>query len=239
MTYSLQDYTDKTLNPTSSDRLASFIRAITDIAIIPGTNISLSNTLGELVFPFIKDQWQERATHIMSILAREIDRIPKDRLNQLSKLDWCANLFEEGILTALKTYSEERRKQIAFLIINSLSEEKLIIEESIALLRILASMNDSQVILLKYHANISDNEFYNAHKEIISGKVFHSRVKNGKNYSDRLVQKKYIKELVNNDLLLKTNAPAQTANSGYYHVITELGTRLLELISETKQDRND
>ncbi len=238
MEQKLQDYTDETLKAKASDRLASFIKGLTDFAGIPGTNISLSNTIGELVFPFIKDQWQDRANHIMSLLAREIDRIPREKLDRIAKLEWCANLFEEGILTALKTYSQERREHIAYLLVNSLSEEKLIIEESIAILRILASLNDSQIVLLKYHANLSDIEFYYSHKEIISGEIPISAKPNEKKSIDLVTHIKYINELVQNDLLNRTTARKQTANSGYDHIITKLGIKLLELISSPSEERS-
>ena len=72
----------------------------------------------------------------------------KDRLYENEGLD----LFEEGLLQASRSISEERRRRLANLLAKSLSQEELKYAESKKLLNLLRELTDPEVLILLYYS---------------------------------------------------------------------------------------
>jgi hypothetical protein len=80
------------------------------------------------------------------------------------------DLMEEGLRQASRSTTDDRRKHIANVIANSLAPEKISFVESRHLLRLLAEINDIEVIWLRSYLNPvfgSDAEFRSKNKAVL------------------------------------------------------------------------
>ena len=85
------------------------------------------------------------------------------------------NLVEEGVYHATRAYSAERIKRIASIIANGISGEEKKEAEASRMLKILAELEDEQIIVLAYHLdkNRHDDNFYEAHANALEPKIDH------------------------------------------------------------------
>ena len=80
------------------------------------------------------------------------------------------DIFEDGASQAVRALSQERRKYLANLLAEGLSEEKLEHARAKKLLRILESLTDQEIIYLKYFSLLDrgeENEFYDQHESLL------------------------------------------------------------------------
>ena len=82
------------------------------------------------------------------------------------------NLLEEGANHTTRAYSEERIKHIASIVANGLSGKEKEEAEARRMLKVLAEMEDDQVIVLTSYLrkNKRNKEFYNKHAEVLETK---------------------------------------------------------------------
>ncbi len=83
------------------------------------------------------------------------------------------NLVEEGVYHATRAYSEERIKHIASIIANGISGKGKEETEASRMLKILAELEDEQIIVLAYYLdkNRDNEEFYNTHANVLEQKI--------------------------------------------------------------------
>ncbi len=182
------------LETNTADAVAAVIRGAT------GAIPFIGNAIAEVILPFIGNQRQDRIAHLIQSIAQKVDNIPLEKLTELLNSPSVANIFEEGILSSMKVYSDKRRDEIANLIVNSLTQETINEEVTIAMIRTLSELNDSEMILLISFSKYSDPDFRKKHENIINGSIITSSTIEVQ-YQFALMYRKYIAHLETLELL--------------------------------------
>jgi len=151
--------------------------------------------------------------------------------------------MEEGLRQAARSLSDERREYIASLITNSLTSEDIEYQESKHLLRILAEINDVEVIWLRHYLVRTiggDEDFREKHKAVLKPVFVHTnapqdvRDKAGLqvSYKEHLTQVGLLERQYRTDM--RTKQPEFDSFSGGMKVrgyqLTALGRLLLREI---------
>ncbi|MET1312405.1 hypothetical protein [Vibrio parahaemolyticus] len=126
--------------------------------------------LNELISTFIPDQRSERIEHYQSLLAQKLSALSEDYLNQLGKRPIHLSLLERGYKEAIDAATETRREFIANLVSSGVEKEKIDLELTSHLFRILKEVTDNEVILLRYFASryeSEDREFKEKFRDIV------------------------------------------------------------------------
>jgi hypothetical protein len=199
--------------------------------------------IAELAGILIPNQRIDRIAQYVEILGKKIANLEQGYLRAKLYDDNFSDLLEESLRLASHSLSDERREYLANLVASSLSSEDIKHTESRHLLRILAELNDVEVIWLAYYQQINtgnNDEFREKHNEILTPVV--ATFGSGSNAIDKeAVQNSYKEHLARLGLLkiiyktdLKTHLPEFDRQTGGLVIsryqITPLGRLLLKEI---------
>ncbi|MDE5420034.1 hypothetical protein L3049_18750 [Labilibaculum sp. DW002] len=218
-----------------TDHIVSIIKST--VGIIPFAGPLLSEIVGNI----IPNQRIDRLTEYIKILDKNISKIPKETIIALKNNPDFIDLIEEGFVQASRAKSDNRRKYIASIITNGISEKSIQLIESKYLLKILEELNDAEIIWLRYYydsTRMNENNFYNEHRNIlspvsvskVSGKESHNKASIQSSYKEHLERLQLIKYHIQIDkksgiaeFNRQTGKPKVTRKS-----ITHLGILILE-----------
>ena len=139
---------NKNLETSRKDLIAAFARGVASAVPFAG------GLIAEVIDQIIPKQRIDRLVDYLKLLDDALRRLNadlqmvKDRLYKNEGLD----LFEEGVLQASRSISEERRRRLANLLAKSLSQEELKYAESKKLLNLLRELTDPEVLILLYYS---------------------------------------------------------------------------------------
>lgn len=206
--------------------------------------------LSELVGNLIPNQRIDRLSKYMKELDERISKIPTEKINSLLNNEDFIDLIEEGFFQASRAITDERRQYIASIISAGITDETLQLNESKQLLKILAELNDIEIIWLRFYlvpTSDGDEEFRQKHNNILESihtymgsddeAITKAALQNS--YKEHLERLELIKHRIRIDR--KTNIPEFDTSTGKpkksYSTITILGRLLLKqigLIDELK-----
>jgi hypothetical protein len=114
----------------------------------------VGSLVAEIVDSVIPGQKLDRVIGFLEVLAERVGHMEEKQvvLEQRLRTPEGSDLLEEGIVQASRAVSYERRRRIANLVANGVSEEQLQYDRTKKLLAILEALNDSELILLTYYS---------------------------------------------------------------------------------------
>ncbi len=137
----------KALATSGRDVVAALARG--SVGAIP----VVGSMVAEVVDLVIPGQKLDRVVAFVESLGVRIGDLERQTLlEQRIRTPEGSDLLEEGIVHASRAVSGERRERIASLLANGLTAEQLLYDRTKKLLAILESLNDSELILLKYYS---------------------------------------------------------------------------------------
>jgi hypothetical protein len=237
------------LNTNRSDFLAMFIKGLMsitpslDLTGTVGFLLNISPMLSEVVTSFIPNQKIERAITCLQVLDIKLEHVRQDVLELKLKSAEGTDLLQDGLNQASRAFSEERLEYIACLLKNSLTMDDLDHIGKKKLFSILDSLNDAEIVTLKFNSITSRNqqiEFAEKHSELFTPISLHMGCSQ-EDIDKAAVRNTYKKKLVELDLLQpvykkpqKGQVPEFDENTGMLkisgHRITSLGKLLLRYI---------
>jgi hypothetical protein len=155
----------KDLNSNKTDLFAAVAKSVLGAVPVAGSLLS------ELVGNIIPNQRIDRLTKYILQLDEKVSKIPLEKINQLLNNEEFIDLIEEGFVQAARAISDERRKYIASLVSNGITDEKIKFEESKMLLKILQELSDIEIIWLRSFLLSSqgeDDAFRKKHQNILT-----------------------------------------------------------------------
>jgi hypothetical protein len=153
------------LEASRSDQVAAVLRSVA--GFVPG----FGNMIGEVLTALIPDQRIERLADYMRTLNEKVKMLDADidlvrgRLRETDRL----GIFEDGLLQAARSATEERRERIASVIARGICEEGFNYERSKKILNTLDDLTDAEIITLKGYDLHGEEyrEFAKAHPWIL------------------------------------------------------------------------
>jgi len=130
----------------------------------------VGSLLVELAGTLIPHQRIERIVRFAEHLASRLEQVKQSFVRAQLKDENFTDLVEEGLRQAARSVMEERRKQIAAIIANSLRKQDISYVESKHLLRMLGEINDIEVIWLasyRYDTYGSGEEYRAKHEDVL------------------------------------------------------------------------
>lgn len=158
------DHRPKALESHTADYVASAARAA--LGAVP----FIGSLLVEIAGTVIPNQRIDRMARFARQLASRLDDVEQGFVRAQLGNENFTDLMEEGLRQAARAVTDERRRQIAALVANSLTSQDISYVEAKHLLRILGEINDVEVIWLASHQFESFGEgeaFWNRHKEVL------------------------------------------------------------------------
>lgn len=155
---------EEELKHTKADSLKSLSKSIC------GTVPFVGPLLSELVGTLIPNQRIDRISKYVIELDKKLSDLSTERLKHFLKNEECIDLFEEGFVHASRSFTDQRRAQIASVIRNGLDEESITYSESKYVLRLLQELNEQEIIWLRYYLNPTisgDKEYRTKHENIL------------------------------------------------------------------------
>ncbi len=153
------------LKHNKSDLITSVAKSAVGAVPFAGTLLS------ELVGAIIPNQRIDRLTKYVKELEQKISLIPDEVFDRLKTNEQFIDLIEESFVIASRAITDERRKYIASIIANGITNNSIEIEESKLLLKILQELNDIEIIWLRFYkvpTVVGDEEFRKKHNNILS-----------------------------------------------------------------------
>lgn len=113
--------------------------------------------VAEVVNSVIPNQKIDRVVAFVELLAEQADRVETRQalLEARLKTPEGSDLLEEGIVQASRAVSAERRRQIANILVNGVTDRDLKYDRVRKLLAILESLTDSELVLLVYYSKLA------------------------------------------------------------------------------------
>jgi len=192
--------------------------------------------LAELLTVTIPDQKQDRVIAFLRVLGDKVKYIEEDVLRQKMRGEAFTNLLENALHQASRSISPERRKYLASLLKNTLTESEVDEIGQKELLELLDGLNDAEIIVLKYESLRTENErqeFAEKHKSILAerrvrfeGERMIDESKPA-DYTRELLRERYLKTVIDEGLL-----QFNTMHSGIPYDPTPLGELLLRYIDD-------
>jgi len=138
------------------------------VGVVPYAGSLLSELVGNL----IPNQRIDRLSKYLIELDKRLSQFEGEYIKAELKNEECVDLFEESFRQASRALSDDRRIYIASVIENGLSNEHISYLETKFLLQLLESLNDAEVIWLRYYLEPSlgpaDTEFREKHQNILN-----------------------------------------------------------------------
>lgn len=203
--------------------------------------------LSEIINTIIPNQRIDRLISYLKILEDKLSKIPQEIIDSLKMDEEFLNLLEEGFIQASHAITDERRKYIASLLINGISNHSFKSEESKSLLRVLQELSDVEIIWLRSFQIIAkeeDEEFRKRHRNILSPVIVYAgadkevlqKAALQDNYKNHLERLGLIKNHIRIDSKTKLPEFNRSGQPKISHsTITQFGVMLLEQIGVTEQ----
>ena len=204
--------------------LAYFKGLVSLIPVIGGLTVELLNFV-------IPNQRQERIETLLNILASRVFNISEQELKQKFQSTDFIDIFEDVLLQSVRATSQERLEYLASVLEKGLKEEDFDRIQSKRLLEILEKINDTEVLLLQYHA-LSQ---YEAEK-LRDFMNIHGRIFDNENLQKKAMFDHYLDNLITLGLIGPCDCePKLSSNKQYIATdnticATQLGYMLLQLI---------
>lgn len=204
--------------------LAYFKGLVSPIPVIGGLTVELLNFV-------IPNQRQKRIETLLNILASRVFNISEQELKQKFQSTDFIDIFEDVLLQSVRATSQERLEYLASVLEKGLKEEDFDRIQSKRLLEILEKINDTEVLLLQYHA-LSQ---YEAEK-LRDFMNIHGRIFDNENLQKKAMFDHYLDNLITLGLIGPCNCePKLSSNKQYIATdnticATQLGYMLLQLI---------
>lgn len=225
---------------------------LTSVAKSVGGTIPFAGPfVSELIGAIIPNQRIDRISKYLIELDKKINQLPTELLEQIKNNENFIDLVEEGFYQASRALSDERKKYIASIIYKSLTDEIIKIENSKFLMKLLAELNDVEIIWLRYYHDLSNNEdevFYNKHKNILDRTI--AVIGDNKETKQKeVLQNNYIKHLerlglIKNNLRIDSKTKMPVFDRYGQPIVkhsetTYLGDMLLEQIGLIEADTHN
>jgi|SRR3990172_8086837 len=232
------------LESNKTDFLASVAKST--VGMVPFAGTLLSEIIGRI----IPNQRIDRLTKYVQELDEKISKIPIEKINNLMDNEEFIDLVEEGFVQASRAITDERRRYIASIVTNGVTDETIELQESKFLLKILQELNDIEIIWLRFHqvpTMGSDEIFRNKHQNILNpvrayvgaNKETLKKSALQKSYNQHLERLGLIKNNVRIDN--RTEQPKFDKFTGQSKIssteTTQLGKMLLEQIGLMEEDK--
>ncbi|WDE97665.1 hypothetical protein PQO03_17715 [Lentisphaera profundi] len=228
---------NKDIEANKQDLKASVLKST--VGIVPFAGPFLSEVVGAV----IPNQRIDRIGKFVKELDERLSRFEQSYLNELIKDEECVDLIEECFISASRGISQDRRKYIATLLENGLSEERIEFLETKYLLKLLNELNDMEVLWLRYFYDTTrggDSEFREKHADVFKivvvsiGSDEETRRKGAlqESYKDHLKRLRLIDEKIKFDRKLGMPEYDQVTGKpkSYYNNVSVLGNNLLRYI---------
>lgn len=233
------------LNTNSSDIAVVALKSA--VSFVP----SIGSILGEIVGVVIPNQKVDRIKLFAEVLDIKLKDIEKVILETKIKTEEFTDLFEDALVQASRSLTDERREYIANFLKVSLTEDELNHLGEKKLLSLLGQINDSEIILLKfssfYEGHLKER-FFEEHQKVLET-PYVSLQSNRTEWSKHTIHKSFKRNLIDLGLLepvykkiKKGEVPEFDEKTGSlkvsYTKTTGLGRVLLKYIDETFVDEN-
>lgn len=185
------------LENNKNDLITSAAKSV--LGIVPFAGSLLSELVGNL----IPNQRIDRLTKYVKELDEKLSKISSEKITSLIENEDFLDLVEEGFVQASRAITDERRKYIASVVTNGITDEMIQLHESKYLLNILQELNDTEIIWLRYYLVPTiggDEEFRNKHKNILDHVQTYIGVDN-ETLSKSAIQKSYTEHLERLELI--------------------------------------
>ncbi|MBO1318321.1 hypothetical protein [Acanthopleuribacter pedis] len=126
--------------------------------------------LSEIAGSIIPNQRLDRFGEFLKALEQRLSLIEEKVLAEQVSNHECIDLFEEAFIHASRAMSQVKRGYIADILANGISAERIEYSNSKVLLKLIAELNEQEIIFLKFYANSGankDENFYERHKKVI------------------------------------------------------------------------
>ena len=160
---------EKTKNlPASGGRWSEADAALLKGAL--GTIPVVGSILSEVVGLIIPSQRQARIEAYLALLDQRLRYLEPDSLRHRFQDPETVDLFEEGAVQSLRALSDERKAHIATIVANGISGEAKGRIEAKRLLKLLAQIDDDQVVILMSYLDQyrEDREFSKRHENLLA-----------------------------------------------------------------------
>ena len=197
---------------------------VSAIPVIGGLTVELLNFA-------IPNQRQERIETLLNILASRVFNISEQELKQKFQSTDFIDIFEDVLLQSVRATSQERLEYLASVLEKGLKEEDFDRIQSKRLLEILEKINDTEVLLLQYHA-LSQCEA----EKLRDFMNIHGRIFDNDDLQKKAMFDHYLDNLITLGLIGPCNCePKLSSNKQYIATdnticATQLGYMLLQLI---------
>jgi hypothetical protein len=157
------------IKTTKKDLMVSLTKGVIGAAPFVGP------LAAEVIENIIPNQRIDRIARFIEILDKKVAKLDHDRIKTKFTNPGFIDLLEDGFFQVARALTEERKKYIASIIKNSLSEEQVEYVEYKKLLSLLGELNDIEVIILNSHErfHMDDQEFFEKHKAILTSPPAH------------------------------------------------------------------
>jgi hypothetical protein len=152
--------------------------AVKDLATIFGKGLVgaipfVGPLVAEIIGSIIPNQRIDRIETLLKMFEAKIHGLDREEIEKKLTHPESIDLLEDGFLQASRALSDDRKDYIASLIKNSLTDEQLQHIEYKKVMSLLGQLNDIEVLMLKYHSFLIDDENYQEfienHEEVIAG----------------------------------------------------------------------
>lgn len=161
--------TQSTLDANQTDLVAAVTRGIA------GTVPVIGGLIAEVINHLIPNQRIDRVVDWLRLLDAKVTGVEDGlaRATEHLRSQEGLDLFEEGLIQASRSVSEERRERLASLLSTSLTQEQIKYAEGRKLLNILRELTDAELIMLLFYSQPTHfgsqwhSEFMSKHAEIL------------------------------------------------------------------------
>lgn len=152
------------LGATGRDRAVALARGLAGMVPVAGS------LLAELITEVVPGQRQERIEHWLRHLAERLSSMEDASLRKRLREPEGVALFEDGAYQAARAITEERRRQIAELVVSGITNDRRDQLESRRLLRLLGELDDAEVIVLAgYLSKNRQGDYWQQHANVMGG----------------------------------------------------------------------
>ena len=122
----------------------------------------------ELLGNIIPRQRTDRIVDFLRILELRLEKIEQVRVQERLKSPETISLIEDAFLIAYRAQTEERRKQIAEIIVRGAFLEKKEVYEAKRMLSVLDQLTDPEIIVLQAYAyRFTNRPFFGLHRQLL------------------------------------------------------------------------
>lgn len=156
-----KDLEDIDLSENKSDDLASILRGAA--GMVPW----VGSFFGELIATIIPNQRMDRFSEYLKILGEKLKDVEESNVRAKLQNKEFVGLFEEGLYSAVRAVTQERKEHIASIVKNSITDEDADYARYKYLLFLLGELNDVEILLLQSYTRHNDKEFHDKHEDVI------------------------------------------------------------------------